>query len=325
LVLPSAELNSPAYLWSGRNEVKRGCDAKLQTSLCKTVSNKIKQNQTPNQTRTKLVILQQNNFLDFRLMSKLSDQDKFLDVSDYGRPIAVFFANLLKNTWVTPVQVTFLFGVCGLFAIYCILNEYFLAAGFFLILKSIIDAIDGELSRAKNMPSYTGRYLDSVFDVFLNFGFLVAIASIAEASWMAMLLAFFCIQLQCTLYNYYYVILRNNTAGGDTTSNIFEVKKPTAFPYENQKTVNILFYSYVLLYGLFDHIIYFLDYEAHKATSFPNHFMTALSCYGLGFQLLLMAIMLAFGLVTYIIPFFIVYSVFLFIFIIIRRNNWLSI
>lgn len=223
------------------------------------------------------------------------------------------------------MQVTLLFGICGLFAIYCILNEHFLAAGFFLILKSIIDALDGELSRAKNTPSYTGRYLDSVFDVFLNFGFLFAIASIAKASCAAMLLAFFCIQLQCTLYNYYYVILRNNTTGGDTTSNIFEVKKPTAFPYENQKAVNILFYAYVLLYGLFDNIIYFLDYEAHKATSFPNLFMTALSCYGLGFQLLLMAIMLAFGLVVYIIPFFIAYSIFLFVFIWIRRNNWLII
>lgn len=253
-------------------------------------------------------------------MSKLSEQEKFLDVSDYGRPIAVFFANLLKNTWVTPIHVTLLFGICGSVAIYCILKGYFVIAGILLIVKSIIDAIDGELSRAKNRPSYTGRYLDSVFDVFLNFGFLLAISSIAEASWTNTLLAFFCLQLQGTLYNYYYVILRNNTAGGDTTSKIFEVEKPIAFSYENQIIVNILFYSYRLLYGLFDNIIYFLDYEAHKAISFPNHFMTALSCYGLGFQLLLMAIMLAFGLVTYIIPFFILYSVFLFIFIVIRRN-----
>jgi hypothetical protein len=35
--------------------------------------------------------------------------------------------------------------------------------------------------------------------------------------------------------------------------------------------------------------------------------------------------MLAFGLVVYIIPFFIVYSIFLFVFIWIRKNNWLII
>ena len=38
----------------------------------------------------------------------------------------------------------------------------------FIILKSIIDAADGELARVKQTPSYAGRYLDSVFDIILN-------------------------------------------------------------------------------------------------------------------------------------------------------------
>ena len=104
-------------------------------------------------------------------MSKLSAQDKFLDLSDYGRPIGKLFANQLKNTRFTPIHVTLLFGISGLIAIYCILqNQYFLAS-FFIILKSIIDAADGELARIKNTPSYVGRYLDSVFDIVLNFLF----------------------------------------------------------------------------------------------------------------------------------------------------------
>ena len=106
-------------------------------------------------------------------MSKLAAEDKFLDLSDYGRPIAKLFANWLKNTRFTPIHVTFLFGICGLIAIYCILLNHYFLASFFIILKSIIDAVDGELARAKNTPSYVGRYLDSVFDIILNFLFFM--------------------------------------------------------------------------------------------------------------------------------------------------------
>jgi phosphatidylglycerophosphate synthase len=252
-------------------------------------------------------------------VSKLSSESKFFDVSDYGRPIAVFVAQRLKNTSATPVQVTLVFGLCGIFAIYNILNNNYLTAGVLLILKSIIDAIDGELSRVKNRPSYTGRYLDSVFDIILNFFFLLAICSVTQGSLLMTLFAFFAIQLQGTLYNYYYVILRNNTLGGDTTSKIFEQERPIAFPYENQRVVNILFFIYIILYGIFDKIIYILDYDAHQQKKFPNWFMTCVSTYGLGFQLLLMAVMLACGWVHFIIPFFIGFTIFLFFFIGMRK------
>lgn len=255
-------------------------------------------------------------------MSKLVSEDKFLDFSDYGRPLATFFANQLKNTRFTPIDVTLLFGVSGLIAIYCILNNHYFAAGFFIILKSIIDAADGELSRVKNTPSYTGRYLDSVFDIILNFLFLMSICYVSEATFFYTILAFIAIQLQGTIYNYYYVILRNNSEGGDATSKIFEIKTPKAFPNEKQKYVNILFTLYVLLYGIFDQTIYFLDREAAKVKSFPNWFMTFLSIYGLGFQLLIIAIMLAFNLIDFIVPFFIYYSFLIIVFVGIRKAKF---
>ncbi len=253
-------------------------------------------------------------------MSKLSKEEKFLDLSDYGRSTAKFLAERLKNTSVTPIQVTICFGICGLIAIYCILNNHFYAAGFFLIWKSIIDAMDGELSRIKQTPSYTGRYLDSVFDIILNFMILMAIASISTASFWLTLLAFVCVQLQGTLYNYYYVILRNNSVGGDTTSKIFETETPTAMAGESQRTVSIMFAIFVALYGVYDRVIYALDANAYKERTFPSWFMTIVSCYGLGFQLLLIALMLALGLVNYVIPFFIFYTILLPILIIIRRT-----
>ncbi len=252
-------------------------------------------------------------------MSKLSPQDKFLDFSDYGRPFAKIIANQLKNTRFTPVHLTLLFGVSGLIAVYCMLKAHYWWAGFFLILKSILDAADGELSRVKNTPSYTGRYLDSVFDIILNFTFLMCICYISDSSLELTLTAFLCIQLQGTIYNFYYVILRNNSVGGDVTSKIFENEAPKAFPNENQRTVNVLFIIYLSLYGIFDRIVYRLDAEAYKIKTFPNWFMTMVSVYGLGFQLLIIAVMLALNLVNFIVPFFIIYTVFMVVLIGIRR------
>ncbi len=252
-------------------------------------------------------------------MSKLSTQDKFLDLSDYGRLIGTLFANQLKGTRFTPIHVTLLFGVSGLLGIVCILNGSFFLAGFFIILKSIIDAADGELARIKNTPSYTGRYLDSVFDIILNFLFFTAICYVSKTTFLLTICSFICLQLQGTLYNYYYVILRNKSVNGDSTSKIFEYKTPKALPGESQRSVNILFTIYIIVYGVFDKTIHYLDKEAYKCKKFPNWFMTMVSIYGLGFQLLIMAFMLSFNLIEFIIPFFIIYSVFIFVLIGIRK------
>ena len=253
-------------------------------------------------------------------MSKLAAEDKFLDLSDYGRPIGRLFANQLKNTRFTPIHVTLLFGFSGLIAIYCILQNHYFLASFFIILKSIIDAADGELARIKNTPSYVGRYLDSVFDIVLNFMFFMTICYVSKTSFWMTLFALFCIQLQGTLYNYYYVILRNKSIGGDTTSKIFEYKSPRALPGETQKSVDILFRIYTIVYGIFDKIIHALDSDAYKVKTFPNWFMTFVSIYGLGFQLLIIAVMLSLNLMEYIVPFFVLYTLFVFMLIGIRKT-----
>lgn len=252
-------------------------------------------------------------------MAKLAAQHKFIDVSDYGRPIATFIASALKSTAVTPIHVTIAFGISGLLAIYCIANNHFYWAGIFLITKSILDAADGELARVKNTPSYTGRYLDSVFDIILNFLILMAICYNSTSSYTLTLIAFVCVQLQGTLYNYYYVIVRNKSIGGDTTSKIFEYKVPKAFPNENQKAVNILFAMYAICYSIFDKTIHFLDKDAYKVNHLPNWFMTTISFYGLGFQLLVIVVLLPMHCINFVIPFFIGYSIFILVFIGVRR------
>lgn len=251
-------------------------------------------------------------------MSKLPEEHRFLDLSDYGRSLAFQLVQAIKTTSLTPIHITLAFVLCGLTAVILLLNEYYGFAFLFLLLKSILDAADGELARVKNTPSHTGRYLDSISDIIINLILFLAIWYITDESIVLTAISFVCLQLQGTLYNYYYVILRNRH-NGDTTSRIFENKSPNALKGESQKTVNFMFRIYSFCYGIFDSIIYSLDKNAAKGTQFPKWFMTAVSSFGLGFQLLLIGLMLTLGWQHYIIPFFIGYSVMIFIFILIRQ------
>ena len=251
-------------------------------------------------------------------MAKLPIKYQFLDLSDYGRTGGSWIANQLKNTIFTPIHVTTLFIFTGFLAIGFMLNGFYKTAAFFIILKSVIDAADGELSRLKNTPSYTGRYYDSIADIILNFCFLLTFWHITEISIIYMLIAFFGIQLQGTVFNYYYVILRNSV-DGDSTSRIVEDSAPIALKGESQKMVNIFYKIYDVLYITFDKIMYFMDKDASKCKPFPKWFMTLVSLYGLGFQLLIMAIMLVFNFDLYVIPFFIFYSVFIIVFVGLRK------
>lgn len=252
-------------------------------------------------------------------MSKLPKAHQFTDLSDYGRPIAKIISKSLQNTRFTAIHITICFVISGLTAIFFIIKGHYFYAAFFLILKSILDAADGELARLKNTPSYTGRYLDSVSDIILNAIFLLTIWHITNTNFWYTIIAFLGLQLQGTLYNYYYVILRNRS-DGDKTSRIFEDKTPIALPGEKQTIVNILFKVYKILYGSFDKAIYLLDKNASTGKTLPNWLMTLLSIFGLGFQLLVIAILLISGLKTYIIPYFIITSFLIFAFVAIRKS-----
>ena len=251
-------------------------------------------------------------------MSKLPKKYQFIDLSDYGRKPGHWIASRLQHTNLTAIHVTTMFIITGLIAIGFLLNGYLITSAFFIILKSILDAADGELSRLKKNPSYVGRYYDSIADLVLNFFFLLTFWYITDISIIFMLIAFLGIQLQGTLYNFYYVILRNSVEG-DTTSRVIENTKPKAFKGESQSRVNLFYKIYNILYICFDKSMYYMDKDARFSKPFPKWFMTLISLYGLGFQLLLMALMLIFNLQNFVIPFFIGYSVLIIIFICIRK------
>ena len=251
-------------------------------------------------------------------MSKLPKKYQFIDLSDYGRKPGHWIASRLQHTNLTAIHVTTMFIISGLIAIGFLLNGYLMTSAFFIILKSILDAADGELSRLKKNPSYVGRYYDSIADLVLNFCFLLSFWYLTDISIIFMFIAFLGIQLQGTLYNFYYVILRNSVEG-DTTSRVIENTKPKAFKGESQSRVNLFYKIYNILYICFDKSMYYMDKDARFSKPFPKWFMTLISLYGLGFQLLLMALMLIFNLQNFVIPFFIGYSVLIIIFICIRK------
>ena len=251
-------------------------------------------------------------------MSKLPKKYQFLDLSDYGRSLGHWIASKLQNTSLMPIHVTTMFIITGFIAIGLLLKGYFITSAFFLLLKSILDAADGDLARLKQKPSYIGRYYDSIADFILNFCFLLTLWYITDISIIYMILSFLALQLQGTLYNYYYVILRN-AVKGDSTSRIFENTKPKALNGESQLMVNIFYKIYYVLYIPFDKAIFYMDQTAIKSKPFPKWFMTLISVYGLGFQLFVIALMLVLKLQSFVIPFFIGYSILIVVFIFIRR------
>ncbi len=234
-------------------------------------------------------------------MSKLPEAYQFTDISDYGRPLGRFIAKQLKDSRFNAIHVTFGFVIAAMISLGMLWQGHLKTAAAFLILKSIIDAADGELARLQNKPSYVGRYLDSVSDILINLALILSIGFISQTPIWLSLAAFASLQLQGTLYNYYYVILRNSHEG-DTTSRVFEQKIPKALGNESQKWVTRLYYSYKFCYGVFDKIIYKLDFKASVQNHFPNWFMTSLSAFGLGFQLLVIAILIAADKIEVIIP-----------------------
>ena len=104
-------------------------------------------------------------------LDKVQPADKFLDLSDYARPIARRLTRALVNTRITPIQITIAYTLTGLtaavlFATGTYLNG--LIAGVLLLVKSMLDAVDGSLARARERPSRVGRFLDSICDYFIT-------------------------------------------------------------------------------------------------------------------------------------------------------------
>ncbi len=247
-------------------------------------------------------------------MPKLPPEHKFWDLSDYARPGAIWLVKLLLPTSIGAITLTWLFTAVGLVSVLLIFNRYALTlAGSLLILKSLLDAADGEMARARNRPSHTGRYLDSINDLILNGLVLFAIGIPLMVPVWKIALTWTSFQLQGTIFNYFYVIKRHQ-ASGDKTSRISEVASPIPYPQENPRVLFMLHKLYLIFYGWQDWIIDTM-FKGNKITNsrsrpIPNWIMSLISIFGLGFQLLIIAILLCANSLELTFPIFlIVYNI----------------
>jgi phosphatidylglycerophosphate synthase len=162
--------------------------------------------------------------------SKLPPAAQFIDLSDYGRPVARWVALRLAGTPIRAPHVTLVWAVVGFLGALAYGRGGY---GFALLgaaaiqVKNVLDAVDGSLARLQQRPSRIGRFLDSIFDALVAAAvcgaLAVAIARDRPGAYAAALGfgAFGAGLLQGSVFNYYYVRYRARR-GGDTTSRVEE-------------------------------------------------------------------------------------------------------
>jgi len=126
----------------------------------------------PNTVRTRKSLnhtLEKKFVYDHVKACKPFDVEELLDIY-INRKIAAPLVKLLLNTSCTPNQVTLLSLVIGISAAWLLLINHhssplFFATGVYLAL--ILDCVDGQLARAREQASLSGRILDGIVD-YLN-------------------------------------------------------------------------------------------------------------------------------------------------------------
>ena len=105
-------------------------------------------------------------------------------------------------------------------------------------------------------------------------------------------------------------MIKRHQASGDKTSRISEVTSPIPYPQENQKVLFMLHKLYLIFYGWQDWIIDTM-FKGNQITNsrsrpIPNWIMSLISIFGLGFQLLIIAILLCTNSLELTFPIFLI-------------------
>lgn len=245
---------------------------------------------------------------------KVQADDRFLDLSDYGRPLARRLVRLVVGTSITPVQITLSYTVVGVVAAVLFARGGYVngvVAGALLLVKSTLDAADGSLARARQRPSRVGRFLDSICDFAVNAAVFVGLAANGGLTLLKAVVAFVALMSatwQCSAFSFYYVHYRNLT-GGDATSQLDEANSQ-GYPWDNPRTVRLLRRLYIIIFGWQDALLGRLDRALVKDPTSPVYrskgLLTAITVLGLGFQLLLIAVLAVLNRSSWVFVLFIV-------------------
>jgi len=146
----------------------------------------------------------------------------------------------------------------------------------------------------RRRPSRLGRYADSVADFVVNTALFAAIAyrrGNRPRDWLTAVWGLLSMLLQCSLYNYYYVLYRHTLPGERTSLPDERAARP--YPWDPPHATRLFQRAYLLIYGWQDRLVARLDRLMTKQifTLPPRPFMTALSLLGLGSQLAILAVL----------------------------------
>ena len=205
------------------------------------------------------------------------------NLSEWGRPFARIAAKFLEKKPISVIQVTNIHFLLSLFCAWLIYEGYLLEGCFLLIIKGVIDAVDGELARIRERPSHVGRYWDTVADTIGLIAVMCAFGVVLDWEIGLTSVLILATLLQYSLFNHFSILMRM-LGSGDSTSRIDERIRPVAHPWEKQRNVNILHFIYLCLFNWQDRIISGLSGKGSKTLVFE---LTVSSALGFGMQSLL--------------------------------------
>ena len=168
-----------------------------------------------------------------------------------------------------------------------ILQEYIIESCILLVIKGVVDAIDGELARIRERPSHVGRYWDTIADTL---GLILVTYAFGQyLGWNGVYISGIVVAVlfQYSLFNHFSVRARG-LGLGDDTSRIDEKVCPVAKPWEKQIHVNFLHKIYLVGFSWQDQIINLTTGKGSKNLSFE---LTVSSILGYGFQSIIILIL----------------------------------
>lgn len=94
----------------------------------------------------------------------------------FFRPLAQIVVNPLARHKVNPMHVVIFHTILGLYAAHLIQKGKRFTPALLLQIKTVLDNADGQLARATNQTTETGRYLDTEMDLVVNLALNTAIS-----------------------------------------------------------------------------------------------------------------------------------------------------
>ena len=202
------------------------------------------------------------------------------NLSEWGRPLARILAKFLEKKPVSVIQVTNVHFLLSLFSAWLIFKGYPVEGCFLLIVKGVIDAVDGELARLRERPSHVGRYWDTVADTIGLIAVMFAFGIVLEWDITLTSVMIVATLLQYSLFNHFSILIRT-MGSGDSTSRIDERVRPVAYPWESQRGVNFFHTIYVVFFSWQDSLVSKISGKGSEKLSFE---LTVSSFLGYGMQ-----------------------------------------